>query len=266
MRLIVVLLVLAMPPTLQADIVRVPGNSRHCSVQVRPTEMAPGLQATRLDQTSSEDFEQMLREAFELVDDGDLPAALRALRRIVERAPSELLERLNEQTKAARRLALDDFLAATRMRAALAGRAGRPFHLKFVTRFESEALGKRLETLQHRLLKTSYHDRTIESWAANRGDYGHLQPDARCMVHDARLAAAVINARLRFDPRLKQDRPEHRRLNALRDDLVRLTARVSALPGFTSLGDRISDADDPTLEAARRLAAEQAAASQPAED
>lgn len=302
MRLIACLLVSFTLLSVQADILHLRGCLRHRGTPVRPAESEIILRTTLADRAGAlhtfsatqmkplertgharpsssvipgdeppgdapgEDFEQMLREAFELVDDDDLPAALRALRRVVDRAPDDVLERLDKQTRAARGVALDDFLAATRIRAALTGRRGRLFALKFATRFEAGALGRQLETLERRLLGTAYHGRTIEAWAAHREQYVELQPDARRMVTEARLAAGVIGARLRFDRRLKQDRQERRRLAVMRDDLARFTARVSALPGFTSLGDGMSDEDDPTLQAARRLAAEQAAASQPAEE
>jgi hypothetical protein len=217
-----------------------------------------------VEQSSTPDFEQMLREAYELADDGDVPAALRALRRIVTRAPDNVLDQLDSDVRAARGYRLDELMAGLRIRAALDPPRGQLFELKFATRYEAGALGRQLEPLYRHLLDKVYLGRTLEVWVAHRDEYSELQPDARRMVTDARLAAAMIGARVRFDPRLKIDIAERRRLVALRADLARLVAKVSALPGFTSLDRDADERDDPTLVEARRLAAEQAAARQAA--
>jgi hypothetical protein len=308
MRLTVCLLAWFVPPAVHGDILHLRDGSRYYGTLLRQNEneiefrivLAEGasvvrrfpisrvkcvehgagerpgpvsLESDQLPQDLNDlDFEQMLREAYELVDDGDLPAALRALQRIVMHAPNEVLEQLDRHARAARGRPLDEFLAETRIRAALeprasthaAPRSSRLFDLKFATRFEAGALGRRLEQLHARLLSTAYQGRTIETWARRREEYTELRPDARRMVADARRAAAVLGVRLRFDPRLKNDRRERRRLAILRADLARFAAKVSAMPGFTSLGVDAGDEDDPTLRAAQRLAAEQAAASQPA--
>src|SRR5438874_2303425 len=77
-----------------ADVAKV----EHCEID-RPPMSAPAPAAIEPDTGSSahEDFEQMLREAFELLDDGDTAAALRALQRIVIRAPEADLPALSEQ-------------------------------------------------------------------------------------------------------------------------------------------------------------------------
>ncbi len=294
MRLMVCLAVLLTPLTAQADILHLRDGYRHSGALVKQTEnevvfrieLADGATAVRrfpaaqvesVERTADRpatspanpsqsrpappavDFEQMLREAFELVDDGDLPAGLRALRRIVTHAPDDVLEDLDRDVGAARGSALDEFMAGIRLRAALSAPRGQLFDLKFATRYEAAALGRRLEPLHQRLLGTAYHGKTIEAWAGRRDEYTELQPNARRMVSDARLAAAMIGARVRFDPRLKSDIAERRRLVALRADLARLIAKISALPGFTALDSDADDRDDPTLVEARRLAAEQAA-------
>lgn len=295
MRLMVCFAVLFAALTAQVDILRLRDGSRYSGTLVERTEneivfrteLADGASAVRLfpagqverversssDQpgpaptnasqsqpaTAGPDFEQMLREAYELIDDEDLHAALRALRRVVTRAPDDVLEDLERHVRAERGSALDEFMATIRLRAALGAPSGR-FDLKFATRYEAAALGRQLEPLQQRLLSTTYHGKTIAHWAGLRDEYTELQPDAPRMVGDARLAAAVIGARVRFDPRLKSDIAERRRLAVLRADLARLVAKISALPGYTSLGSDGTDRDDPTLVEARRLVAEQAAA------
>ena len=268
--MVVCLAVLLTPLAVQADILHLRDGSRHCQSGAKPfqraTSAASDLRVRRFDarNAGAVDFEQMLREACELVDDGDLPAALRALQRVVTRAPPEVLQDLDGHVRAARGSALDDLIAGIRIRAALDPPRGQLFELKFATRYEAGALGRQLEPLYRRLLDTTYHGRTIEVWAGKRDEYAELQPDARRMVSDARLAAAMIGARVRFDPKLKIDVAERRRLVALRADLARFIAKVSALPGFTSLDSGTGDQDDPTLAEARRLAAEQAAAEQAA--
>ncbi|MBU0618284.1 MAG: hypothetical protein KKI02_11240 [Planctomycetes bacterium] len=300
MRLVVCLAVLLTSLTAHADIVYLRDASRHCGTLIKQTESEivfsvnladgatvvrrfPASQIKRVERTAvkrsetppvnrspsgpaalAADFEQMLREAYELVDDGDLPAALRALQRVVTRAPPEVLRALDGRVRAARGTALDDFVAGLRIRAALDPPRGQLFELKFATRYEAGALGRQLEPLYRHLLDARYDGRTIEAWAGKRDEYTELRPDARRMVSDARLAAAMIGARVRFDPKLKIDVAERRRLVALRADLARFIAKVSALPGFTSLDSGADDEDDPTLAEARRLAAEQAAEQQSA--
>ena len=300
MRLVVCLAVLLTSLTAHADIVHLRDGSRHYGTLIKQTENEivfsvnlvdgatvvrrfPASQIKRVERTAVKrsetppanlsqsgatalavDFEQMLREAYELVDDGDLAAALRALRRIVADAPAEVLNDLDGRVRAARGSALDDFVAGLRIRAALDPPRGQLFELKFATRYEAGALGRQLEPLYRHLLDARYDGRTIEVWAGKRDEYAELRPDARRMVSDARLAAAMIGARVRFDPKLKIDVAERRRLVALRADLARFVAKVSRLPGFTSLDSDAADRDDPTLAEARRLAAEQAAAEQAA--
>jgi len=210
-----------------------------------------------------DDFDQMLREAYELADDGDLAAALRALQRLVRRAAPETLAALDQRVRADRGQGLADWMAATRLRAALQARSGRLLELAFATPFEARALGQQLEALQTRLLGTEYAGRTIAAWSARPDAYVELCPDARHMVRDARLTTAVIGARLRLDPRLEADQEQRARLLELRAALAQLIARVTALPGFTALGGNADDEADPTLDEARRLAAEQAARAQP---
>jgi hypothetical protein len=251
------------------------GSAAAPDAQVQYCGFAPGCRGmpssqtendgvATVEQSSTPDFEQMLREAYELADDGDVPAALRALRRIVTRAPDNVLDQLDSDVRAARGYRLDELMAGLRIRAALDPPRGQLFELKFATRYEAGALGRQLEPLYRHLLDKVYLGRTLEVWVAHRDEYSELQPDARRMVTDARLAAAMIGARVRFDPRLKIDIAERRRLVALRADLARLVAKVSALPGFTSLDRDADERDDPTLVEARRLAAEQAAARQAA--
>jgi hypothetical protein len=300
MRLLVRLATLLAALPLQADIVHLRDSSRHRATPIKQTpgeivlagkltdrtpatgrlaassvghaarpaagftQAAPADSRPTRPETPAPDFEQMLREARELVDDGDLPAALRALQRLVTHAPPDVLDALNRQMQIAHGSGLADFIAGLRIRAALDPPRGQLFELKVPTRYEAAALGRQLEPLYRTLLNRSYHGRTIEAWTRQPDDYGELRPDARRMVSDARLAAAMIGARVRFDPQLKTDIAERRQLAAVRGDLARFIAKVSRLPGFTSLDIDAGDQDDPTLIEARRLAAEQAAARQAA--
>jgi phage gp36-like protein len=195
----------------------------------------------------------MLREAFELIDDGEPAAAVRALQRIVNRASPARLEQLSAQSLAAREQPLDELIARTRLKEALHGRHGRLFQMKVVTRYESAALGRLLERRQKELLEKRYAGRTIAQWAADRDAYERLRPDAPRMTNDARLAAAVIGARLRWEPRLTKDRAARRDLAVFRVELTRFIAHVINIPGYTSLGV-VDDPNDPAAREARRLA------------
>ena len=221
--------------------------------------------AMRSDGSAGPDFEQMLREAYELIDDGDLTAARRALQRVVQGAPDDVLKLLDTHSRTQRGASLADLVAQTRMQAALARGGTTPLDLKTPTRYESAALGQRLEQLYTRILAAQYDGRTLEAWAAEWDSYDTLRPDARRLAVDARLAAAAIGARVRYDPALADDPDARRALAALHSDLVQLIAHVRALPGFTSFGRDELDSDDPTLRAAQRLA-QQALTTQPAAD
>lgn len=207
-------------------------------------------------------LDQTLRESFELLDDGDLDAALRAMQSAVVRASPAALRQLEVRTRALRGVALDELLADTRLRATLPDDAGRPgtFTLRFATPYESAALGRQLESRQTEALRRVYADRSIEEWAAHRAEYTELRPDAQRMVADARLAAAIIAARAKFDPRSKDDRAARKRLLDLRDDLTRFISAVTALPGYTAPQSALPP--DPGAETLERL--KQQAASQPA--
>ena len=212
----------------------------------------------------AEDFEQMLREAFELLEDDDLPAALRAMQRIVTRAPEELLSDLDQRVRSARGLPLARLMAETRLRVALARGRGGAFRLKFVTRYEAPVMGRLLEQLQGELLQKRHEDHTVAEWAAERDAYTELHAEAREMVADARLAAAMLSARLKFDPRLRKSGEHRRQLAALRDDLARFVAQVISMRGYTALGIDEDYLPEPVAREVARLMALQEVASRPA--
>jgi hypothetical protein len=198
-----------------------------------------------------DDFEQMIREAFELLDDGDAPAALRALQRVVVRAPAAELERLSQQVRTARRVGLDELLAQTRIAAIL--KAGNGLRVRYATAFEARALSAALERLQDEALGRTFSERSIVRWVRAVDDYKDLQPDTREMVEAARVAAGAIGGRLKYDGRLRVDRLERERLSTLRADLARFVAKVTAMKGYTAkFGDdsRNSETDRALLEAA----------------
>lgn len=207
---------------------------------------------------SDRQAEQVLREAFELLDDRDDDAAVRVMQKLVLDAGAERLKALDELCRATRGAALDELLASTRLRGAMNGREGKLFDLRYVTPFESAAMGALLEKLLNDNAAATFHGRSVESWAADPAAYDTLQPDAPAMVRAARLATAAASARLRFDARLKKDSAERARLIVLRDELTRLSAHVRGMVGFTQLGVR-DDESDPTLQETRRIAASQPA-------
>jgi hypothetical protein len=288
LRALVLMLALAAGPAVQADILHLRDGSRYYGTLISQNERAIVFRVTLDDGTSgavrsfpmalvkrvertartrppvpdhgsnhtpaaapSEDFEQMLREAFELLDDEDLPGALRAMQRVAMRASREQLVELDRQTCGARDLPLARLVAETRFAVAVARGRGRTFRLGFVTPYEAPAMGLLLERLQGRLLARVHQGRTIAQWAAERDAYAELHPQAPELVADASLATALIGARLKSDPRLRGDREQRRRLTFLRDDVTRLAAHVRSMRGFTALS---VDKDDPSNPAAREVA------------
>lgn len=199
------------------------------------------------------DFDQVLREAYELIDDEDLGAAVRALQFLVKRAPQITLAELNARVHTDRGVTLAELLAETRLRRAFATGPRGTLHLRVVTRYEAEAMGRAAERRLENLGSRRYHGRTVFEWADDRAAYTTLQPDARSMVDDARLAAALTGLRLKHDPRLKKTRKERLRLVRQRADLARFAAHVAAMRGFTApLLDAEDDPSDPAAAEVRR--------------
>jgi len=301
MRAFVLMIALTAGATVQADILHLRDGSRYYGTLISQNEQEVVFRITLADGTSgalrsfprslvrrvertarvtparadrpadelpttmpAEDFEQMFREAFELLEDEDLPAALWAMQRIVTRAPEELLSGLDQRVRSARGLPLARLMAETRLRVALARGRGGAFRLKFVTRYEAPVMGRLLEQLQGELLQKRHEDHTIAEWAAERDAYTELHAGAREMVADARLAAAMLSARLKFDPRLRKSDEHRRQLAALRDDLARFVAHVISMRGYTALGVDEDDLPEPVAREVARLMALQKVASRPA--
>ena len=204
-----------------------------------------------------EDYDQVLREGFELLDGGHAASAAAALQLLVVRADAPTLERVEALCRELRGRPLDAVLAEARLSAA---EARRVFNLGHVTRYEARALGELLEARLDALLAARHAGRDLAGWAAAPGEH-ELSSASRRLVEDARLAAALATARLRHDPRLV-DRGERQRLSRLAGEMARLAAAVSARPGYTALLAR-DDATDPTRREADRIAREQPA---PTED
>ena len=302
MRILVLLVLVLSPVSVQADILHLRSGIRHHGTLIQQTdsevifrierpgaslvEHFPAKYVTRIefedaaaaaepDSSSATkapaetlpDYEQMLREAYELLDDQDLPAALRALQYLVNAAPDDVLTTLDVHARQYRGVSLASLAAGTRMRVALSGGGLKPLDLKTPTRYEAAALGEELAEFYEHILAGRYDSRPLSDWAADPAAYDRLRFDARRLAADARLAAAAVGARVRWDPTVQANVKARRELVELRDSLTVLVAHVHALPGFTSLGRDDFDADDPTLIAAERLAQEQAAAAtQPATD
>jgi hypothetical protein len=295
MRPVALALILATGAALQADILHLRDGSRHygelisqnsqtvvfrivvgdgsaAAVKTFPIELVARVERTalqpalatrpatvRADEPSA-DYEQMLREAYELLDDNDPLAALRALQRVVLGAPPGLLAELEQECRTVRGTALDELLARTRVQAAGLAQGGRAFQLRYATPYESGALGRVLAEAQETRLARTYDGRNLTEWAAAPADYTAVRADTRALVADASRAAALISARLRWDRSLKDARAERARLVDLHSALARLARHLLALPGYTE-GPGGSAADPATQ------AAESAGTSQPtAED
>jgi len=297
MRLFIVPIILASAAALQADILHLRDGSRHYGelisqnkgeivfrvelgdgsatvlrcftaeqvVRVERTDRHPMRPVPRDDQAAldgrDEDYEQMLREGFELIDDDDPRAALRALQRAVLRAPEDVLPQLDRQCREARGTSLAELLARVRVHVAGLAQDGRSFVLRYATPYERAALSDVLARRQKDRLERRYLGRTVAEWAGDPSQYTELDAHARELVADASRAAALIRARLRFDERLKQQRKERVRLLRLRRDLTRLAAKVLALPGYTAPRDDAMAG--PAQRVADELAEQMHATSQP---
>ncbi|MGD8451982.1 MAG: hypothetical protein PVJ57_09210 [Phycisphaerae bacterium] len=206
-----------------------------------------------------DDYEQMLREGFELIDDGERQSAIRALQRAVLGAPDDTLAVLDRQCQAARGKPLPALLAELRILEALDARS---FWIKYATPYEREALGRQLEERSEALLAVEYQGRSIRAWSAEPEAYETLCSDARQMVATARQVAGMIGVRLRLDPRLKDNREERKRLLDLRESVGKFVGRVIIMPGYTE--PLSGEPDDPGAEAARHLDESKAPTSRPA--
>lgn len=309
-RLIVLLLIAGAATAAQADIVYLRDGSRYYGELVQRTRSEvvfrvatgrdgssivrrfPSGQVTGLRKTAqrvppesldepdtadlrgSDDYEQMLREAFELVDDHDLTAALLALQLVVREAPADVLAQLDRETQAERHKGLADFLADVRIRRAIEQESDKLFDLRSPTRYESAALSGRLQAMIAEAMATIIDGRPLAEWIERPEEYERVGKQAREIVHEARLASAMIAARLRLERLRGESRDQRARMGQMRSALTRLAAHVRRLPGYTELPSG-ADVDDPTRAAARRIlererqrreAEAQAAASQPADE
>ncbi len=199
-----------------------------------PTVVEDDASADAGEARSTADLLQIVREGFELLDDEDWLAALRALQRAVLAARPPQLAELEQLALQARGTALDDLLAQTRLRVAAQADGGRTFRLSYVTAYERAALGRRLAAEQAALLESAFDGRPLAAWLTHAEEYAEVRPDARRLVAAAGRCAAMIKARLRHDPALAGERDERRRLTELHDALTRLAARVLALRGYTA--------------------------------
>lgn len=246
--------------------------SRVKSIEKRPlSDELPAPRAAESPEPAAAeqvDVAQMLREAFELLDDSDQAAALRAMQKAVSSASPTMLTELERRTRADRGRPLGELMAATRIAQAGSTRAQSGFDIRGATPYEMPALGVMLEGAQSAALREDVAGRSMAAWIAAPTAYTELTPDARTLVEKARRTAAIIAVRLRIDPRVRRAGPPRAALVKLRDDLTSLAMHISTLDGYTALTATATPEDDPTWIEAQRLtelAAEAAAAAtQPA--
>jgi hypothetical protein len=238
---------------LRAQIVRIERTGR---VDTPPAPPGPSAGAGRV----RPDRAQMLREAFELFDDGAPGAAVRAMQRGVVGASEVELGELDALTRRLRGIPLDTLLATARVY--VAGRAGhgRGFRLRFATRYEQRALAAVLADQAAVLLGREHLGKTVAQWAVDWREYAALHDGARRLVADAVRAAGLISARLRYDEQLRQDRAETARWTRLRRDLTDAAAHIGSMTGYLELPP-----EDGWEDPACPLVTKRAAASQPAE-
>lgn len=222
--------------------------------------------STRPTALSPSQLSQILREAFELLEDKDRPAAMRALQKLVQRAEPETLASLELSCVREHGIGIAELLADLRLQEARRRAGDEPVQIRGATRYEAPALARLLEREYETLVNRELNGRSVKSWSREPQRYDKLTPAAHDLVESARHAAALIGARLRFDYELRKQPQQRRALLDLRDDLARLAALVSALPGYTRPRRSTDESADPALEtlAQLRKQAEEAAASQPA--
>lgn len=178
---------------------------------------------------------QIVREALLIVRDDRPRDALLALQRLVTTASPQALRAAEAWCRAHLRRDLARWIARLRLDVALDPDSPRVLKISYATPYEREALAALLRALLERRLSTGYGGRSVEAWAEAPEAYEALRPDAPELVRDARVAAAAIGALLRWDPRLGRRDLRRRALSQLRQRLMRLSARVEALPGYTEL-------------------------------
>lgn len=223
-------------------------------------EMEEGASTADLDRKRAS---QVLREAFELLEDEDWTAGLRALQKLVQRTGPEILDDLNATCARDRGMDLAHLIAHLRLREARERAGDEPIMLRFATRYEGAALGELLQKEYEQLLAERFDGRSVRGWADAPEEYVKLTRDSRPLVLTARRAAGLISSRLRVDFDLRRRPQERRALYELRSAVARLVARVSAMRGFHT-SHRLPAEDDPAAQKLRELA--EHSASQPASD
>lgn len=180
-----------------------------------------------------EDFEQMIREAYELLADDDLSAALAALQRVATRADDAELARRDAQVRHDRGVSLARLLAETRLRVAEAEPGG--LRLNYATPYESEELARLLRERTATLLATDSRGAPLSRWLDHPEQYTWLDVETRQLVQKAQACSALLATRMRIDPTIDKNRTARRDLIQLRDRLSRFIATLQARPGYTAI-------------------------------
>ncbi len=189
-------------------------------------------------------FEQMMREGFELLDDQDEEAALRAFQRLAQRAPESLLKRLDALCQSLRGVALPRLMAQLRMKQAQRDDDTGKIDLGFATRYEAAELGQLLEARYEEILDQVHEGRSLRSWAAKPDEFPAKSREAGAAVRGARAAIGLISARLRQDRALSDDREKRAKLISIRDQLGRFATQVGGAAGGRTTVDEIRELTD----------------------
>ncbi|MGE3180274.1 MAG: hypothetical protein AB7N71_01485 [Phycisphaerae bacterium] len=202
-------------------------------------------------------YDQMIREAFELLDDRDPRSALRAMQRVARRAPEESIKKIEAFCKKHRGLEFAELLADTRIECAEMRADGGAPRISYVTRYEAPALCTRLVARYQKHLARKFDGKTVAHWSETPGAYSQLTPDSKDLVDAARRAAGLIGIQLKHDKALWESRDERRALIELRKGLTRLVATITSITGYTSFEAR-PNPENPADRKLRELAIEQA--------
>lgn len=203
----------------------------------RTARRVPPTVESRADPEPSEDARctQMVWEALLLLEMDDRDAALRALQQAALKSTPADRPKLDRICQQRRERTLATLLAELRLRDADAAKG---FTIRFVTPVERVELARLLRAYQQRLLAVKHGEYTLGQWVERRSSYDELRPDAPVLMESAARAAAVIEARLRWDPDVVERNVKRRDLARLRRDLVRLAGHVLRMPGYTTLDSR----------------------------
>lgn len=213
--------------------------------QVRAVERRPrdddspaasgDIRRYEIPEPSPQGVEPQLQAILALLDRREFDRALRTLQDLVVGSEDETRAAADTELRSERRCGLAELLARLRFATAIDGPPQRLFEMRFATNYERAALGLILADAQSLLLTESFRGRSVLEWAEAPEEYAKLTLESRELANAARLASAMIGARLQFDPALTRQREERLPLIGIREKLERLIGHVTKMKGYTTI-------------------------------